>query len=84
MVVLFSTLILPNMVAGKEYVDFVDQGDALEWDFSQVKEILEEEKFHQPTDLDSEDFTPIRWGIIHQELFDNYIQRCQTPPPDCV
>lgn len=72
------------MVAGKEYIDFIEQDDVLEWDFSQIQEILEEEKFHHSLESESEDFARYNWAIIHQELFDNYIQRSQTPPPDCA
>ena len=82
--VLFVAVLLPNVVAGQGYADYLEQDNVIELNLNQVNEILEEETIHQEHTNELQFSVTRSWITEHHDLPDRYIQRCQTPPPDYI
>ncbi|HCD51883.1 MAG TPA: hypothetical protein DEQ34_05520 [Balneolaceae bacterium] len=82
MSMLLSLFMIPNLTTEICSAELFQYADVLECDLSQKNEVQEEEKMHQEIDTDIDSEIRVLWIKYDQELFDSYIKRCQTPPPD--
>ena len=78
---LLVTIIFPNITAMNFYDEFHDSDYVIEYNFSEVNELLEEEKMYQENTDDMNALPAENCLLVHSELPLHFIENSLTPPP---